>query len=135
MKILIASTNPGKVGEISAMLKADVEWVGLGDFDRIEEVVEDGATFADNARKKASGYARATGCWTIADDSGLVVDELGGEPGVNSASFCSKDSIRCSNRRMSCCCRNSSWLSVAIVSSCMAERVSSLMIRSSMPAS
>ena len=86
-KILVASTNPGKVGELRAMLDADVEWVGLGDFPGIKEVKEDGTTFARNAHKKATEYAKATGLWTIADDSGLVVDALGGEPGVNSARF------------------------------------------------
>jgi len=86
-KILVASTNPGKLAELRGMLDADVEWVGLSDFVGIEEVEEDGVTFAENARKKASGYAEATGVWTIADDSGLVVDALGGEPGVRSARF------------------------------------------------
>ncbi|GAJ17398.1 unnamed protein product, partial [marine sediment metagenome] len=62
-------------------------WVGLGEFKDIDEIKEDGASFAENARKKASGYAKATGFWTIADDSGLVVDALGGEPGVKSARF------------------------------------------------
>jgi XTP/dITP diphosphohydrolase len=51
------------------------------------EIEEDGTTFAENARKKASGYAKATGLWTLADDSGLVVDALGGAPGVKSARF------------------------------------------------
>jgi len=69
------------------MLGGDVEWVGLSDFPGIKEVKEDGTTFAENARKKATEYAKATGLWTIADDSGLVVDALGGEPGVNSARF------------------------------------------------
>jgi len=69
------------------MLDADVEWVGLSDFPGIGEIEEDGATFAENARKKALGYAKATGLWTIADDSGLVVDALGGGPGVKSARF------------------------------------------------
>jgi len=86
-KILIASTNPGKVAELSAMLDADVEWLSLADFEDISEIVEDGATFAENARKKALGYAKAAGLWTIADDSGLVVDALGAEPGVKSARF------------------------------------------------
>jgi len=86
-KILVASTNPGKLVELRAMLDADVEWAGLADFPGIGEVEEDGATFAENARKKACGYARATGLWTIADDSGLVVDALGGRPGVKSARF------------------------------------------------
>lgn len=86
-KILVASTNPGKMAELRAMLEADVEWVGLSDFPELAEVEEDGATFAENARKKACGYAKATGLWAIADDSGLVVDALRGEPGVKSARF------------------------------------------------
>jgi len=86
-RILVATTNPGKLTEIKAMLGGDVEWVGLSDFPGIKEVKEDGTTFAENARKKATEYAKATGLWTIADDSGLVVDALGGEPGVNSARF------------------------------------------------
>ncbi len=69
------------------MLDADVQWLGLSDFPDITEIEEDGSTFAENARKKALGYAQATGLWTIADDSGLVVDALGGEPGVKSARF------------------------------------------------
>jgi len=86
-KILVASTNPGKVGELRAMLEADIRWVGLGEFKDIGEIKEDGASFAENARKKALGYAKQTGLWTIADDSGLVVDALDGAPGVKSARF------------------------------------------------
>jgi len=85
--ILVATTNPGKITEIRAMLDFDLEWLGLSDFEEISEIKEDGVTFAENARKKAIGYARATGLWTIADDSGLEVDALGGEPGVKSARF------------------------------------------------
>jgi XTP/dITP diphosphohydrolase len=86
-KILVASTNPGKLAEIRAMLGDDIDWVGLANFPRVGEIKEDGATFAKNARKKALGYAKATGLWTIADDSGLVIDALGGQPGVKSARF------------------------------------------------
>jgi len=86
-KIVVATTNKGKIAELSAMLDADVEWLSLADFQGIEEVPEDGTTFAENARKKALGYAEATGCWAIADDSGLCVDALDGAPGVNSARF------------------------------------------------
>ncbi len=89
-KILVATTNPGKIAEIRAMLDFDVEWLGLSDFPNINEVKEDGETFAENARKKALGYAKATGLWTIADDSGLVIDALDGAPGVESARFSSK---------------------------------------------
>jgi len=85
--ILVATTNPGKVRELRAMLGGEVEWKSLADFPTVGEVKEDGATFAENARKKACGYAEATGLWTLADDSGLVVDALGGAPGVNSARF------------------------------------------------
>ncbi|MHC4115583.1 MAG: XTP/dITP diphosphatase [Planctomycetota bacterium] len=86
-KILVATTNPGKIAELKAMLEAEAEWLGLSDFEQIDEIEEDGDTFAENARKKAVGYAKATGHWTIADDSGLVVDALGGAPGVKSARF------------------------------------------------
>jgi XTP/dITP diphosphohydrolase len=86
-KILVATTNPGKLAEIRQMLGDDVQWVGLSDFKGIGEIKEDGVTFAENAHKKALGYAKATGLWTIADDSGLVIDALGGQPGVKSARF------------------------------------------------
>ena len=86
-KILVATTNPGKIAELRAMLDLDIEWLGLSDFGDIDEIEEDGTTFAENARKKAAGYAKAAGLWTIADDSGLVVDALGGAPGVKSARF------------------------------------------------
>ena len=86
-KILVASTNPGKLKELREMLRGDIEWVGLSDFPGIGEIEEDGRTFAENARKKALGYAKATGLWTLADDSGLVIDALGGQPGVKSARF------------------------------------------------
>ena len=61
--------------------------MGLADFPDVGEIAEDGESFAENAQKKAFGYAKATGLWTIADDSGLVVDALKGEPGVRSARF------------------------------------------------
>ncbi len=96
-KILIATTNPGKIAELKAMLDLDVELVGLSEFAGIGEVKEDGVTFAENARKKALGYAKATSLWTIADDSGLVVDALGGEPGVKSSRFSGE---RESNRKL-----------------------------------
>ena len=89
-KILIATTNSGKIAELSAMLDADVQWVNLSDFEDIGQVEEDGATFVENAEKKAIYYAKTTGLWTIADDSGLVIDALAGEPGVRSARFSGK---------------------------------------------
>jgi XTP/dITP diphosphohydrolase len=86
-EILVATTNPGKIAEMRAMLGGGVRWLGLADIEKIDEIAEDGATFAANARKKALGYAEASGLWTIADDSGLVIDALDGAPGVRSARF------------------------------------------------
>ena len=86
-KILVASSNPGKVAELRTCLGTEVQWLGLSDFEHIGGIEEDGATFAENARKKAGHYARAAGVWTIADDSGLVIDALDGAPGVKSARF------------------------------------------------
>jgi XTP/dITP diphosphohydrolase len=91
-EILVATSNPGKIAEIRAMLGADLRWLGLADMGPIGEIAEDGATFAENARKKALGYAKETGLWTLADDSGLVVDALGGAPGVKSARFAGEKS-------------------------------------------
>lgn len=88
--ILVATTNPGKLAELTELLGdiADrIEWTSLRDFPAMPEVVEDGSTFAENARKKALGYAKAAGLWTLADDSGLVIDALNGQPGVYSARF------------------------------------------------
>lgn len=86
-KILVATTNPGKIAELRAMLGTDLRWLSLADLGAMPEIAEDGATFAENARKKAVGYAQVSHLWTIADDSGLVVDALGGAPGVKSARF------------------------------------------------
>ncbi|MBE0536790.1 MAG: RdgB/HAM1 family non-canonical purine NTP pyrophosphatase [Phycisphaerae bacterium] len=89
-EILIATTNSGKAAELTVMLGAldvDVRWLTLAHFPDVPEVPEDGQSFAENARKKACGYAAATGLWTLADDSGLVIDALGGDPGVRSARF------------------------------------------------
>ena len=90
MKILVATTNEGKLRELIELLGETgkrIEWLSLKDFPDLPEVVEDGATFQENARKKALGYAEAADLWTIADDSGLVIDALGGAPGVKSARF------------------------------------------------
>jgi XTP/dITP diphosphohydrolase len=103
-RILLASTNPGKLAELSELLgavSAKIEWACLKDYPDIREVVEDGSTFAANAQKKAVGYARATGLWTIADDSGLVIDALNGQPGVYSARYaageCGSDNLDTAN--------------------------------------
>ncbi len=86
--IVLATGNEGKVREFRAML-ADfpVELRSLNDFGPIPEAKEDGETFDDNAYKKASFTAKVLGLPAIADDSGLVVEALGGAPGVFSARY------------------------------------------------
>lgn len=91
MTILIATNNPSKVREIIAVLNdgaSGIEWRSLADLGKeIPEPTEDGATFAENAALKARYYSNAAGMWALADDSGLEVDALNGEPGVHSAYF------------------------------------------------
>ena len=88
MKLLIATGNQGKLKEIRRLLEgAPIEIVGLDQLTNPPEVVEDGATFTANARKKAQEMASFSGYLTLADDSGLVVDALNGAPGVYSARY------------------------------------------------
>ena len=88
MTILVATTNPGKVGEIRLVLAdAPVEIRTLADLPPLEEPEETGRTFAENALLKARYYAAASGLPTVAEDSGLVIDCLGGRPGVESARY------------------------------------------------
>lgn len=84
-KLLIATTNPGKLAEIRHFLSdLPLELVSLADVGITEKVEETGATFEENAILKASYYAKKSGLPTIADDGGLEIDALGGEPGVKS---------------------------------------------------
>jgi XTP/dITP diphosphohydrolase len=86
MKLVIASTNPGKLKEISAILSgAPVDLVTLDEIPTIPEPEETGRTFEDNARLKALYYARATGLPSVADDSGIEIAALDNAPGVHSA--------------------------------------------------
>jgi XTP/dITP diphosphohydrolase len=86
--LVIATRNQGKTREIRALLQGfPVEIRNLDDFGPIPEIAEDGETFDDNAYRKASFAARVLGCPALADDSGLVVEALGGAPGVRSARF------------------------------------------------
>ncbi len=88
MRLLIATHNHGKLIEYQAMFaNVPVELVTLDDVGIRDEVEETGATLAENARLKALTYARASGLLTLADDSGLEVDALGGEPGVRSKRY------------------------------------------------
>lgn len=86
--LLVATRNRGKIKEIKALLDGLVEEVICADdLPDLPETVEDGATFAENALKKAREASKATGLAVLADDSGLVVDGLNGRPGVYSARF------------------------------------------------
>lgn len=86
--LLVATTNPGKLAEIQALLDgAPVRLLTLLDVPGLPEPEETGATFADNALLKARAYASASGLATVAEDSGLEIDALGGEPGIRSARY------------------------------------------------
>lgn len=90
--LLVATTNPGKLREVRALLAGQAITVrSLEDFPGTGEAPEHGLTFEENARSKAAFYAMHTGVCTLADDSGLEVDALGGEPGVRSARFAGPD--------------------------------------------
>jgi len=92
-KIVIATSNAGKLRDFAgAAVAHGIEVAGLPGFASLPAVVEDGATFEANARKKAEAYSRhAPGEIVVADDSGLEVDALGGEPGVHSARYAAPD--------------------------------------------
>jgi XTP/dITP diphosphohydrolase len=85
--LLIATTNPNKVREIVPVLDGVMTIRTLAEFPAIPEPAETGETFWANAREKALAYAAATGEVTAAEDSGLEIDALGGEPGVRSARY------------------------------------------------
>jgi XTP/dITP diphosphohydrolase len=87
-ELLIATTNPHKVKEIVGGLEGlSITLKTLKDFPEIAIPSESGPTFADNAREKALHYAHATGVLTMAEDSGLEVEALNGEPGIYSARY------------------------------------------------
>ncbi len=93
-RILIATTNPGKAREISALLEdLPVKIVHLGDpeFADLPEASEDGDTFEENAIQKAKHYAELSGLPTIAEDAGLQIPALDGWPGVRSARVAATD--------------------------------------------
>ena len=88
-KLLLATRNKGKIEEFRRILDAvapgAIDLVGLDQFPHLPDVVEDGSTFTENALKKAREMSLATGLPAIADDSGLCVDALNGDPGIFSA--------------------------------------------------
>jgi XTP/dITP diphosphohydrolase len=100
MRLLVATRNPGKVRELRDILARypQLELVGLAELDvpesSEEDVVEAFDTFEENARAKARYYAGLTGALTLADDSGICVDALGGAPGVRSRRFAGEEEAR-----------------------------------------
>ena len=88
MQLVLATRNANKLEEIRDVLGLDPHTVKSSfDYPQIPDVVEDKDTLEGNAIKKATTIAAATGCWALADDSGLEVDALGGAPGVYSARY------------------------------------------------
>ena len=91
LKIVLASSNPGKVAEIKTLLEhLPIEWVSQSELN-IPDADETGSTFIENAIIKARHASAASGLPALADDSGLVIDALGGEPGVFSSRYAGID--------------------------------------------
>jgi XTP/dITP diphosphohydrolase len=92
-KVLIATSNPGKLRDfVGAAAAYDIAIAGVPNFSSLPPVIEDGATFEENARKKAEAYSLAApGDLVLADDSGLEVDALAGAPGVYSARYAASE--------------------------------------------
>jgi XTP/dITP diphosphohydrolase len=106
IEILLATGNPGKAREMREILGAAstkpgaiaaIRWRMLSEFPDWPAPVEDADTFLANATLKAHHYARLSGLWTVADDSGLEVDALGGAPGVYSARYAGEPSDSLAN--------------------------------------
>lgn len=92
MRLLVATTNRDKIREIRSVLAGTpIDLVTLSEVTPVEEPEETGATFAENARLKARYYSAHSGMTTVAEDSGLVIDAMDGEPGVRSARFLGPD--------------------------------------------
>ncbi|MBI5298110.1 MAG: RdgB/HAM1 family non-canonical purine NTP pyrophosphatase [Chloroflexi bacterium] len=99
-KLLIATNNQGKVIELQEILSnLPVELVTPAQIGLNLEIEEDGHTYAENASKKALAFARASGLISLADDSGLEVDALGGAPGLYSARYSPKPGAKDADRR------------------------------------
>ena len=99
-RLLIATNNRGKVEELRALLHdLPVQLVTPLEINLELDVVEDGSTYAENAGKKALAFAQASGLVSLADDSGLEVEALGGAPGLYSARYLSKPGATDADRR------------------------------------
>jgi len=100
-ELLVGSKNRAKASEIRRLLRdLPVQVLDLSAFAELPDVVEEGDTFQANAAAKAMSFARATGLTTLADDSGLEVDALGGRPGVYSARFAGPNADDEANNRL-----------------------------------
>lgn len=98
--LLIASSNPGKLREIQSLLQdVEVNLVLPADIGIELNVLEDGETYLANAQKKALAYCQASQLLTLADDSGLEVDALGGAPGLHSARYAPQPGATDADRR------------------------------------
>ena len=98
-KLVLATGNLHKVRELTGLLRSlAIQLVSLADVHPVQPVDENGTTLAENARCKATGYARSLGEWVLADDTGLEVDALGGAPGVRSARFAGENATMAENR-------------------------------------
>jgi len=101
MNLLFATTNRGKLKEVRKVFsETQFTIMSLADFPSIPEIIEDGATFAENAIIKAKTVFDLFHIPTIADDSGLSVDQLNGEPGVFSARYAGENATDASNNRL-----------------------------------
>lgn len=100
-RFVLATRNRGKIAEFERLFKgvSEIEVLSLNDLGEVAEVVEDGATFEDNAKKKACQVAQSSGLIALADDSGLEVDALEGAPGVYSARFAGDGADDAANNR------------------------------------
>ena len=101
MKLIIASNNAHKLVEIKAILGSLFdEILSMREAGIDHETIEDGATFMENAEKKAREIAQIAGCCALADDSGICVDALDGAPGIYSARFCGRHGDDAANNRL-----------------------------------
>ncbi len=101
MKLIIASNNKNKIREIKQILGGKFEEIlSLSEAGIDHDTVEDGQTFMENAKKKAREIAEISGCFALADDSGISADALGGEPGIYSARYCGRHGDDEANNRL-----------------------------------
>ena len=118
--LLVATRNPHKLAEIRRIFALPgLTLVGAGEIPGLPDVEEDGDTFEANAIKKAVSLSRASGLWTLADDSGLEVDALGGAPGVYSSRYAGTHGDYAANNRkllaaLSCARRRSARFRCAV---------------------